>query len=255
MYINNKKPFFSVITVVKNDESNISKTIESVVNQKFRNFEYIVIDGKSKDKTFNEILKYKKKIDFFVSEKDKGIYFAMNKAAKFSKGFFVVYVNSGDTLTNNALQIVYNKIIKNKNIDFVFGTVRRHYTKDTILKSGYNKFKLFYNFDFATAHSTGFFLKRSEFKKKGYFDTKYKCSADYDLYYKLIIKSNLKGTYTKKSQLIGTVQKGGFSSNYTFFDHLKEETKIRLNNKQNKLFIMIIYFNAIFKFVLKKIFN
>ena len=62
-----------------------------------------------------------------------------------------------------------------KDISFVFGTVLRHYTKSTILKHGFNKKKLFYNFDFATSHSTGF--KRKIFKKLGFFNTLYKCSS------------------------------------------------------------------------------
>ena len=66
-----KKPFFSVITVVKNDEKNIDKTIKSILNQNFKNFEYIVIDGNSVDRTLLKIKKYQKNIDHIVSENDK----------------------------------------------------------------------------------------------------------------------------------------------------------------------------------------
>ena len=57
-----KKPFFSVITVVKNDEKNIEKTIKSILNQNFKNFEYLIIDGKSNDKTLKNLKKFKKKL-------------------------------------------------------------------------------------------------------------------------------------------------------------------------------------------------
>ena len=87
------------------------------------------------------------------------------------------------------------------------------------------------------------------------FDTRYKCSADYDLYYKLIIKNNLNGSSTKKENVIGEVMSGGFSSKVSFFDHLFEETKIRFNNKQNIILIFLIFFNAIIKWFLKKIFK
>ena len=76
-----KKPFFSIITVVKNDEKNISKTIDSIQNQNFKNFEHIVIEGKSNDNTIGKILRYKN-IDIVIYEKDNGIYYAMNKGLK-----------------------------------------------------------------------------------------------------------------------------------------------------------------------------
>ena len=249
-----KKPFFSIVTVVKNDDANIEKTIKSIVSQSFKNFEYIIIDGKSTDKTIKKIKKFKNKISYILSEKDKGIYFAMNKGINLAKGTVLLFVNSGDLLTNNSLKNVYEMFLKNKKIDFIFGTVKRHYTSKTIIKSGYNKFRLNYNFDFATSHSTGFFIKLDSLKKVGKFNTKYKCSADYDFYYRAIIKKNLKGIATNKKKIIGIMKSGGHSSKFSFFQHLLEETKIRYNNGQNFLLISIIFFNAIIKFIFKKIF-
>ncbi len=249
-----KKPFFSVITVVKNDERNIEKTIKSILNQNFKNFEYLIIDGKSVDNTLVNIKKFKKKISYITSSKDKGIYFAMNKGAKVAKGDVVVFVNSGDKLRRNALSIVKKKFQEKKGISFVFGTVLRHYTKDTILKYGFSEKKLFYNFDFATSHSVGFFLKRKIFKKLGFFKTIYKYSADYDLYFRMIAIHKELGSYTKKKDIIGEVASGGFSSRISFINHLLEETKIRLDNKQNLFFVYLIFVNAIFKYFLKKLF-
>ena len=65
--------------------------------------------------------------------------------------------------------------------------MKRHYTNKTILKHGFNLKKLYINFDFATSHSTGFYIKNTTFKSLNYFNTKYKCSADYDLYYRLML--------------------------------------------------------------------
>ena len=245
------KPLFSIITVVKNDEKNIQKTIESILNQKFKNFEYIIVDGKSEDSTISIINKYNDKINHIVSEHDDGIYFAMNKGVKIASGEFIVYVNSGDTLTVDALKIIQRKINERPNVDFVFGTVKRHYTKDTLIKYGFNKKKLIYNFDFATSHSTGFYLRRSKFEKIGFFNTKFKCSADYDVYYKLIIIENLEGVYTDKNELVGEVSSGGFSSKISFFDHLLEETKIRIDNHQNIMLIVLIFINALIKKIFK----
>ena len=249
--IKKKPPKFSVITVVKNDKFKISNTIKSVLNQTYKNFEYIVVDGKSTDGTLKVLSKYKKKNNSLISKSDNGIYYAMNKGIKISKGEIIVFINSGDLFKKNALKLIRNLFEKNKSLDFVFGTVKRHYTKSTILKYGFNKNRLKYNFDFATAHSTGFFVKRKEIIKAGLFNTKYKCSADYDLYYKLLIKQNLKGTFTKKKDLVGEVMSGGFSSKLSFLDHLIEEVRIRYANQQNLLIIFIIMLNAITKHLLK----
>ena len=73
------KKTLSIITVVKNDEKNIQKTIRSIVAQKKKEYEYIIIEGKSSDETLQKILKYKKKINKKIYQKDKGIYDAMNK--------------------------------------------------------------------------------------------------------------------------------------------------------------------------------
>ena len=256
--MHNKKiinPYFTIITVIKNDEKNIKKTIKSIKKQTYKNFEYIIVDGKSSDNTVKEILKFKKFINKFLSEKDKGIYYAMNKGIKISEGKIIVFVNSGDILFPNALRYVHKIFNDDSQIDFVFGTVKRNYTKKTILKYGFNKKRLLINFDFATAHSTGFFVKREEIIKVGSFNTKYKCSADYDLYFKLIVKNKLNGSFTKKNNIVGEVMSGGFSSRISFFDHLKEETRIRFDNGQNFLLIFIIFVNAILKELIKKIFS
>tara|TARA_B100000029_G_C17323813_1_gene869179 strand:+ start:28 stop:810 length:783 start_codon:yes stop_codon:yes gene_type:complete len=247
-----KNPYFSIITVVKNDDQNIAFTLKSIKHQTFKKFEYLIIDGGSSDKTIEKIFRFKKYINFLISEKDKGIYFAMNKGLKRCKGHVVVFLNSGDILTKNALKIIKSKF-KNKNTDFVFGTVKRHYTKDTILKYGFNLNKLKYNFDFATAHSSGFFLKKKIYNQLGFFNTSYKCSADYDLYLKALYKLKIKGDSTSKKELIGIVKSGGFSSSYGFMNHVIEEAKIRINNNQNIFFVGLIFLNALLKKIFKEI--
>lgn len=245
-----KKPFFSIITVVKDDEKNIFRTLNSIKNQSYKNYEYIIVDGKSTDKTL-QILKKNKIFNILISEKDYGIYEAMNKGLKISRGQIIVFVNSGDVITKNALKKVYEIFLKNKNISFLFGTVLRHYKTGSILKYGYDFKRMIYNFDFATSHSTGFFLKKKIYKKIGYYNTKFKCSADYDIYFRLF-KMKLKGAYTSKKDLIGMVAAGGYSSKLSFFDHLIEETKIRINNKQNIILILLIVINACVKNFFKR---
>ncbi len=245
---------FSIITVVKNDVKNLEKTIKSVIEQKdFTYVEYIIVDGDSNDGTVDIINKYKKHIDKYISEPDDGIYDAMNKGVKLSSGDIIGICNSGDILSSKGLSYILNQFKKNK--DFVFGTVLRKYMGAEILKSGFNSKRIYYNFDFATSHSTGFYIKKNAMNKLGLYDTQFKCSADYDYYMRLIKSEQFKGGATEPGEMVGVVESGGFSSKITFFQHLMEETKIRLKNNQNKILIFIIFCNAIIKFYFKKLMN
>ena len=98
-----KKPLISIITVVFNGEKKLEKTISSVINQTYDNLEYIVIDGSSKDGTIDIIKKYEDKINYWVSEKDSGIYEAMNKGILASKGDYINFMNAGDFFTRKNL--------------------------------------------------------------------------------------------------------------------------------------------------------
>ena len=95
------------------------------------------------------------------------------------------------------------------------------------------------------------FIKTSSSKKVGEYNLKYKFSADYDYFYRMIVKHKLKGIGTKKTELFGIFRRGGFSSKLNFFEHFGEEIRIRLDNGQNKLLIALI---IIFK-LLKSFFN
>ena len=120
-------PLITIITVVLNDEKNIEKTIQSVLGQKYKNIQYIIIDGNSKDQTKNLINKYIDSINIFISENDKGIYDAFNKGLRRSKGELIGFVNSGDTLTYDALEILIRYFKKFKDKDFFFGAVKKHW--------------------------------------------------------------------------------------------------------------------------------
>ena len=243
------KKKLSIITVVKNDEKNIEKTIKSIVFQKKKDYEYIIIDGKSNDGTITKIKKYKKKIDKIISKKDKGIYDAMNKGLKLSKGEIIVFCNSGDFFYKNSLNKVIGLFDAN-NYDFVFGTVIRNYTKKKIIKHGFDFDRILYNFDFSTSHTTGFFLKKKIYNLIGNYNLKFRISADYDLYFRLY-KKGLNGGFTKKNIRVGNVASGGYSSKISYFEHLIEESKIRIHNKQNIYMVLLIFINSLIKHPLK----
>lgn len=233
----NEKHLVSLITVVKNNKLHLEETIKSVLNQKYKNFEYIIIDGNSDDGTLDIIKKYDDKIDYWISDIDYGIYDAFNKGLNYAKGEYVGFVNSDDVLINNALEILdkYNK--KNPNIDFIFGAVKKHWG----ILYGYKPWKIYFTWGFYSSHSTGFFIKKKAANIVGKYNLKYKYSADYDYFYRMIVKHKLKGIGTKKNELFGIFRRGGFSSKIKFIDHFFETIEIRIDNKQNKYLVLLIF--------------
>jgi putative colanic acid biosynthesis glycosyltransferase len=105
------KLHFTIVTVVFNDPVGLERTIISVINQTYKGIEFIIIDGGSSDGTIETIKKYEGDIDFFISEKDRGIYDAMNKGIKYSNGDFIIFMNAGDIFaSDDVLYRVFNKI-------------------------------------------------------------------------------------------------------------------------------------------------
>ena len=249
-----KNPLFSIITVVYNGEKYLEKTIESVIKQKFKNFEYIVIDGGSTDNSVKIIEKFEKKIDYWVSEKDRGIYDAFNKGMRVSKGKFIGFINSDDIYNKNALKIISNYIEKNQQTDFIFGSVKKHWG----VLYGYKPHKIKYSWGFYSSHSTGFFIKRKVAEKVGFYNIKYKYHADYDYFYRLIVKNKMKGISTKKNEIVGVFRRGGFSSKISFWKKLKEDIRIRYDNGQNIFLLILIFSNKFLRNIdqiLKNIIN
>ena len=244
---NSNKPLVSIITVVLNNKKFLEKSILSVLNQNYKNIELIIIDGGSTDGTLDIVKKYKSKINFLISEKDNGLYDAMNKGIKNSKGSIIGILNSDDIYYSNAISTVVNYFINNKNIDFLFGGVIKHK-----LLHGYKPWKIYWSFGFYSAHSIGFFITRKAQMKVGYYNTKYKYSSDYDLFYRMIIKKNMTGMSTKKSEVFGKFRRGGISSKITFFEYLMETIKIRIDNGQNKLIVFIIFLAKVVKKIISK---
>ena len=91
----------SIITINLNNKEGLQKTIESIVNQTFRDYEFIIIDGGSNDGSIDVIELYKENITYWISEPDKGIYNAMNKGISIAKGEYYYFLNTGDRLISN----------------------------------------------------------------------------------------------------------------------------------------------------------
>ena len=240
----NTKPLISIITVCYNSEKTLASTIESIINQTYTNIELIIIDGKSTDGTYQIINKYKKKISKIVSENDAGIYDAFNKGLKLYTGELVGFVNSDDILMPDALKILVKYYNRYPQKDFFFGSVKKHWG----ILHGYKPWKIHLTWGFYTSHSTGFYIKKEAAKKIGLYNIKYKYSADYVYFYRMIVKHKLSGIGTKKNELFGIFARGGFSSGINFYDHMCECTRIRIDNGQNKVMVLL-------SFIIKYMYN
>ena len=176
----------TVATVCLNAESVIKNTIDSVLAQEFDNFEYLIIDGKSKDNTLSIVNGYiqlfaEKNIDYrIISEKDSGLYDAMNKAADLSNGEWIIYMNAGDTLLDGSVLKDVSGMLTD-DINILYG--------DILLADG-GKYKLHKSGDielinhcFPVMHQSC--LTRTEIMRKYRYDTSYRVSADYDFFLRL----------------------------------------------------------------------
>ena len=183
------------------------------------------------------IKKNDENIDYWISKKDKGIYDAFNLGMKLAKGDYLGFLNSDDRFTHEAFATLKKYILNFPDKDFIFGAVKKHWG----ILYGYKPYKIFWSWGFYSSHSTGFFIKTNSAKKVGLYNLKYKYSADYDYFFRMIVKNKLKGVGTKKNELFGIFRRGGFSSTIKFRDHFFEEISIRLDNNQNRLLVLIIF--------------
>jgi len=244
-------PLFSIITPVKNDVLNIEKTIQSVLKQKYKNFQYIIVDGNSDDGTLEVIKKYNNKIDFWVSCEDRNLWQAINTGIKLSSGLIIGIINSKDIYYKNALQIV-KKYFLNYKIDFLFGAVKK--SKVYYL---FEPQKISYRFNIYPAHSIGFFIKRKSQHEVGLYDESLAHCSDYDLFYRMIKQKKFKGMPTNKKEVLGKFDLNGISSNLSFLHQLYYEMLVRVRNKQNIIFLFFLVIARIFHKIInfKKVFR
>lgn len=179
--MDNSKIAITVITVVYNDESHIESTIKSVIGQTYPYIEYIIIDGNSIDGTLGIIKRYSQRLRY-LSERDNGIYNAMNKGLKMATGDFVIFMNSGDCFTsNNTVQKITKQIANQHSFPYmVYGNYREvGYGKISAVIPARTYKKVWYG-SFASHQST--FYNRLFLLKEGLqYDESYKIAADYKL--------------------------------------------------------------------------
>lgn len=217
----------SIITTTYNSASTIEDTLKSVTEQNYPNIEYIIIDGLSKDNTLDIVARYKNKISKIISEKDTGIYAALNKGIDAATGDIVALIHSDDFYIDNE---VINKIVKcfeKNNCDAVYANLY-YVDKDNTdkivrkWKSGKYKHGKFLN-GWMPPHPT-FFVKKSCYEKFGAFNLALRSAADYELMLRFIHKNKINLAYL--DEYIVKMRTGG-QSNATVKNRLKANQEDR----------------------------
>lgn len=178
-----KNPFLSIITINYNDAAGIEKTIQSVISQTFKDFEYLVIDGGSNDGSQNVIEKYESSINYYVSESDTGIYNAMNKGIRNANGEYLLFLNSGDILNgSSALEDFINH--ESFQGDIIYGD----YKYEEGGKIFPDKLTPLFFVRTSLPHQSTLF-KREVFDKMGLYDERFKIIADRFFYVKCFLSN------------------------------------------------------------------
>lgn len=169
---------FSVITICRNEEQTIARTLNSVLNQTFTDYEYIIIDGASTDSTLDIINKTVLNRATIISEPDTGIFNAMNKGISKAKGNYIIFINAGDYFINNtALEYAADKL---EDYDFVYGDTVFEYPSGFLMRrNSPANLSMRYFFIDSLPHQNSF-IKRELFEKIGNFDESFKIVGDYE---------------------------------------------------------------------------
>ncbi len=167
------KILFTIVTVTYNSKETLEPTIKSVAMQDYKNYEYLVIDGGSTDGTQDIIKKYENNINTWVSERDEGIYDAMNKATRMAKGEWILFLNSGDLFVSHNILSTLAIHMQDCEYDVIYGDILIDSNGDRITKEAdepCNMHRMYF------CHQSAFV--RTKILKEMPFDTRFKMSAD-----------------------------------------------------------------------------
>lgn len=213
----------SVVTVCYNSEKTIEDTILSVVNQDYPNIEYVIIDGGSIDGTINVIKKYESKITQWISEKDSGIFNAMNKGIMMSTGDWIIFMNSGDAFTNSDTLSKLEYLLLNNDIGLIFSSCVLKYGKVRRLIEPRPFFTQNGKYRTMGFSHQSCLIRTRYIKKKG-FDEKYNLCADYKMIWDLYYIERIK--FIESKYPISEMDEGDGETVRSYFNHLEEECEV-----------------------------
>ncbi|MEO6329139.1 MAG: glycosyltransferase family 2 protein [Ginsengibacter sp.] len=215
----------SIITVTYNAAATLEDTILSIIKQTYPNYEYIIVDGGSTDNTLEIIKKYQHKLAHWVSEKDSGIYEAMNKGIKASNGKWLIFLGADDVLYTNE---VLNDIFLNNetdSIDFLYGDVIMK-SKGTVFGGKWSYYKLVNR----NINHQCIFYNRTIFEEQGFYNTKYKILADYEFNLRIFRKPYFKKKYIP--QVVSVYNNRGISNQVLDEDFYVDQLEYFINTEK-----------------------
>jgi glycosyltransferase involved in cell wall biosynthesis len=218
----------SIITVTYNSAQTLEQTIQSVLLQDYENVEYIIVDGKSTDDTLSIIRNYRHKIDHFLSEKDNGIYDAINKGIALATGDIIGILHADDFYMNDNVLSHVAETFKKNNADAVYADLY-YVDKDNTdkivrkWKSG-NYSDGNFLWGWMPPHPT-FFVKKEMYNKYGVYSTELRTAADYELMLRFIHKQKIKLAYLP--EFIVKMRTGGKSN-----DSVKSRVKANKDDRK-----------------------
>ncbi len=203
-------PTLSIITIYYNIKDEIERTCESIINQSWQGFEWIVVDGGSTDGTLDVLEKYKNRINIFISEKDNGVYNAMNKGIKRATGEWLNFMNGGDCFAaNDVLEKVF--VGRKYNADVLYGNVRiKELDGASVIRKYTDQLDIKYFQNNTICHQASF-IRRCLFDKYGMYDEHYRFASDWE---KFIVFCKENCCFKYLNFLIANFYRGGISDDW-----------------------------------------
>lgn len=218
------KPHISIITVNLNNLEGLQRTMKSVLEQSYSDYEYIIIDGGSKDGSKEYIEKHRDRLAHFVSEPDKGIYNGMNKGIKASQGEYLLFLNSGDLLVHEKILSENSCFLKGKEI--IYFNLQVVDTNEVLSRTYPDELTFRYFLHSSLPHPSTF-IKAICFNKTSFYDENLKISSDWKFFIEGICKYNL--TYLRVDRSLTIHYLDGISSNPINHTLIQKERKMILN--------------------------
>ncbi len=225
----------SLITVTYNSGKYLEDCIRSVAKQNYNNIEHIIIDGGSTDDTISIIKRYENRISAWISEKDEGMYDALNKGMKMATGDVIGILNSDDMLASaDVISVISETFMKNK-IDSLFGDLVYVDAIDTqkILRfwKGFPYKRARFNYGWMPAHPT-FYVRKAVVEQLGGYETHYITAADFEFMTRYLYRYRISSHYLPK--LIVKMRVGG-QSNSNLYGRLRANRRDYLAMKRNNI--------------------
>jgi glycosyltransferase involved in cell wall biosynthesis len=242
----------TIITINYNNNLGLIKTIESIINQTWTDFEFIIIDGGSTDESLSTIKKYEKHITYWVSENDKGVYDAMNKGIQLAQGSFINFMNSGDYyFTNTILEEIHHKFKSDVGVlygdSFYFNEAGYDRIEKTPSKLSFSHFV-----NSGINHQASF-IKRDLFFKYFMYNLEYKISSDWEFFIYVICKRN--EPYEHLQKTICYYDFSGISAISENLQIYHQERETILKKHFQSFYEDFVYYNTVIDRRIRKVFR